>query len=59
MFQFIDARLQPTPAEVTNGFVHKERAKGSGRELGDGDRVRACARVLLLRWKPFLRRSLA
>lgn len=59
MFQFIDARLQPTPAEVTSGFVHKERPKGSGRELGDGDRVRACTRVLLLGWKPFLRRSLA
>lgn len=59
MFQFIDARLQPAPAEVTNGFVHEERAKGSGRELGDGDRVRPCARVLLLGWKPFLRRSLA
>lgn len=28
MFQFIDARLQPAPAEVTNGFVHKERPKG-------------------------------
>lgn len=59
MVQFIDARLQPAPAEVTNGSVHKERPKGSGRELGDGGRVRACSRVLLLGWKPFLRRSLA
>lgn len=55
MFQFIDARLQPTPAEVTNGFVHQGRPKGSGRELGDGDSTRA----LLLGWKPFLRRSQA
>lgn len=39
--------------------THEERPKGSGRELGDGDRVRACTRVLLLGWKPFLKGSLA
>lgn len=33
--------------------------RASGRELGDGGRVRACTRVLLLGWKLFLRRSLA
>lgn len=34
MFQFIDARLQPITAEVTNGLVHDERPNGLGRELG-------------------------
>jgi len=34
MFQFIDARLQPITAEVTNGLVHDERPSGLGREPG-------------------------
>lgn len=60
MFQFIDARLQPITAEVTNGLVHDERPNGLGREpggwwgAGQGTHQRPDSRVV----EPFLNRNL-
>lgn len=61
MFQFIDARLQPITAEVTNGLEHDERPNGSGREPGGwrgaGQSARWCPDSQVV--KPFLNRNLA